>query len=59
MAQTSEDALAFLTGLAEEERIAIGERARKRVLAEHTAALRARRSPAQPRLSAVRPTSQA
>lgn len=42
LARTSEEALALLEGIPEEERRAIGARARARVLAEHTAAHRAR-----------------
>jgi spore maturation protein CgeB len=42
LARTTEEALALVEGLPEEERRAIGERARLRVLAEHTPAHRAR-----------------
>jgi len=41
VARTAADTLRFLRELPEEERLAIGERARKHVLAEHTAAHRA------------------
>jgi len=41
IAETSEDVERFLRALPEEERIAIGERARRRVLAEHTSMHRA------------------
>jgi spore maturation protein CgeB len=41
IARTTADVLAVLDGVAEEERQAIGDRARARVLAEHTAAHRA------------------
>lgn len=41
VARTAEDTLRFLRELPEDERLAIGERGRKRVLAEHTAAHRA------------------
>jgi spore maturation protein CgeB len=41
LARTAEDALAFVADLPEERRRAVGERARRRVLAEHTAAHRA------------------
>ncbi len=42
LAASTEQALAFVEGVPEEERQAIGERARRRVLAEHTPAHRAR-----------------
>jgi spore maturation protein CgeB len=42
LARSAEEALGAVAELAEEERRAIGERARRRVLAEHTAAHRAR-----------------
>jgi spore maturation protein CgeB len=42
IARTSEDALGILAGLGEEARRALGARARRRVLAQHTAAHRAR-----------------
>jgi spore maturation protein CgeB len=42
LARGTEEALALIAGMAEEERRAIGARARRRVLAEHTAAHRAR-----------------
>lgn len=41
LARTAEEALAVLVGMPEEERRALGERARRRVLAQHTAAHRA------------------
>lgn len=41
IARTGDDTLGFLRELPDDERIAIGERARARVLAEHTAAHRA------------------
>jgi spore maturation protein CgeB len=75
VARTPEDALGFLKNLPEEERLEIGERARRRILAEHTAAIRAaefeahvaklleenaaKRSLTQPRMSAIHLTSQA
>jgi spore maturation protein CgeB len=40
VADTAEDVLGFLAGCGEDRRLAIGERARARVLAEHTAARR-------------------
>jgi spore maturation protein CgeB len=42
LAATTEQALALVEGMSEEERRAIGDRARRRVLAEHTPAHRAR-----------------
>jgi spore maturation protein CgeB len=42
IARSTEEALAILEGTPEEERRALGERARRRVLAEHTGAHRAR-----------------
>jgi spore maturation protein CgeB len=41
LAETEEDVLGYVRDLPEEERRAIGERARERILAEHTAAHRA------------------
>ncbi len=41
LARTAEDALAFVAEMPDERRRSIGERARRRVLAEHTAAHRA------------------
>jgi spore maturation protein CgeB len=41
IARSAEDSLSYLRGISEEERRAIGGRARARVLAEHTAARRA------------------
>jgi spore maturation protein CgeB len=41
VARTAEDTLSFLREMSDEERRRIGERARARVLAEHTAAHRA------------------
>ena len=41
VARNAEESMMFLQDISEEERIGIGERARARVLAEHTAAKRA------------------
>src|SRR5690606_21123139 len=41
VARSTEEAMRFLRGMSDGERCAVGERARKRVLADHTAARRA------------------
>jgi spore maturation protein CgeB len=60
LARSTADALAILEGIPEDERRAIGERARRRVLAEHTGAHRARaleRCVAEVRRSRARPAA--
>jgi spore maturation protein CgeB len=41
LAQSADQALEWIRGMSDHERLALGERARRRVLAEHTAARRA------------------
>ncbi len=41
LGRTADDVLGYIRDLAEEERVALGARARERILAEHTAAHRA------------------